>query len=76
MRKWSLWDFVEVLSILTVHLRNESEGGILAALVQKLRVENKNDHGVVASLLEQLHHDVEKVEDKLDNHIDWHLNKK
>lgn len=51
-------------------------GGILAALVQKLRVENKNDHGIVASLLEQLHNDVEKVEDKLDNHIDWHLNKK
>jgi hypothetical protein len=51
-------------------------GGILAALMQRLRVENKNDHGVVASLLEQLHSDVEKVEDKLDNHIDWHLNKK
>ncbi len=51
-------------------------GGILAALVQKLRVENKSDHGVVASLLRDLHDDVEKVEDKLDKHIDWHLNKK
>jgi hypothetical protein len=51
-------------------------GGILAALMQRLRVENKNDHGVVASLLEQLHGDVVKVEDKLDNHIDWHLKKK
>jgi hypothetical protein len=39
-------------------------------------VENKNDHGVVASLLQDLHHDVAKVEDKLDNHIDWHLKKK
>jgi hypothetical protein len=51
-------------------------GGILAALVQKSRVENKNDHGVVASLLQDLHHDVVKVEEKLDNHIDWHLKKK
>jgi hypothetical protein len=49
-------------------------GGILAALVQKSRVEN--DHGIVASLLQDLHEDVAKVEDKLDNHIDWHLKKK
>jgi hypothetical protein len=51
-------------------------GGILAALVQKSRVENKNDHGIVASLLQDLHEDVAKVEGKLDNHIDWHLKKK
>ena len=47
-------------------------GGILVALVQKGRVENKNDHGVVASLLRELHTDVEVVESKLDKHIDSH----
>ena len=47
-------------------------GGILVALVQKGRVENKNDHGVVASLLRELHTDVEVVENKLDKHIDSH----
>ena len=47
-------------------------GGILVALVQKGRVENKNDHGVVASLLRELHTDVEIVENKLDKHIDSH----
>lgn len=48
-------------------------GGILAALVQKGREENKRDHGVVASLLKQVHNEVVKVEDKLDNHIESHV---
>jgi len=47
-------------------------GGILAALVQKGREENKKDHGVVASLLKQVHNEVVKVEDKLDSHIESH----
>lgn len=51
-------------------------GGILAALVQKSRSENKSDHGIVANLLQDLHTDVVKVEKKLDKHIDWHLDKK
>jgi GTP-binding protein EngB required for normal cell division len=47
-------------------------GGILAALIQKTRQENKEDHGVVASLLGELHKDVSVVENKLDKHIDSH----
>jgi Na+-translocating ferredoxin:NAD+ oxidoreductase RnfG subunit len=64
-------------------------GGILAALVQKGRKENKEDHNVVAGLLSKvkddiidLHHkidhvdeQVDKVDDKLDGHIDWHMKK-
>jgi hypothetical protein len=47
-------------------------GGILAALVQKGREENKKDHGVVASLLRTLHNEVSVVENKLDKHIESH----
>jgi hypothetical protein len=50
-------------------------GGILAALIQKTRKENKEDHGVVASLLGALHKDVSNVGNKLDKHIDSHDNK-
>lgn len=60
-----------------------SIGGILAALVQKGRKENKEDHNVVAGLLcdvkddiINLHHKVDKVDDKVDGHISWHLEKK
>jgi GTP-binding protein EngB required for normal cell division len=50
-------------------------GGILAALVQKGREENKKDHGVVASLLKTLHNEVSVVENKLDKHIESHATK-
>ena len=66
-----------------------SVGGVLAALVQKARAENKADHNVVADMLMNvkddiinLHHkidhvdeQVDKVNDKLDGHIDWHMKK-
>jgi hypothetical protein len=54
-------------------------GAVIVALIQKSRKENKADHNVVAHLLEIVHHDVTKVEDKLDtvrvkldNHISDH----
>jgi hypothetical protein len=50
-------------------------GGILAALVQMSRKENKADHGVVALLLKDLHEDVKDVDTKLEKHIDWHADK-
>jgi len=61
-------------------------GGILAALVQRGRKENKDDHNIVANLLigvkddiihlhEKIDHvddQVDKVDDKIDMHIQWH----
>jgi hypothetical protein len=61
-------------------------GGVLAALVQKGRKENKDDHNVVANLLVGVKDDiinlhqkidhvddqVDKVDDKIDMHIKWH----
>jgi hypothetical protein len=41
-------------------------GGVLAALVQSMRKENRNDHAVVADSLN-------RIETKLDDHIDDHL---
>jgi Na+-translocating ferredoxin:NAD+ oxidoreductase RnfG subunit len=41
-------------------------GGILAALVQSMRKENRDDHAVVSDSLN-------RIETKLDNHIDDHL---
>lgn len=41
-------------------------GTVLAALVQAMRKENRHDHAVVADSLN-------RIEIKLDNHIDDHL---
>jgi len=64
-------------------------GGILAALVQKSRAENKNDHNIVATMLVDvkdeilnLHHkidhvdeQVDKVDDQMHDHMMWHYKK-
>jgi len=41
-------------------------GGVLAALVQSMRKENRDDHAIVSDSLN-------RIETKLDNHIDDHL---
>ncbi len=41
-------------------------GTVLAALVQAMRKENRDDHAIVADSLN-------RIETKLDNHIDDHL---
>ena len=48
-------------------------GGVIVALIQKGRKENKTDHNIVATLLMNVHDDVVKIEDKLD-HVDKVLN--
>jgi len=64
-------------------------GAVLAALVQKGRKENKNDHNIVSSMIVdvkdeilQLHHKIDHVDeqvDKVDNqmtdHMMWHYRK-
>lgn len=48
---------------------------VLVALIQKTRKENKEDHNVVYHSIQNLHRDVHSVGEKLDRHIDWHLDK-
>lgn len=50
-----------------------SIGGILLAVMQKSRKENKHDHGAVTEMIKLLHSDVTVIDQKLDHHIDDHL---
>lgn len=50
-------------------------GGPLVVVVQKLRDENTSQHAEARDLLHKVAHKVDKVDEKLDNHIEWHLTK-
>ncbi len=50
-----------------------SIGGILLAVMQKSRKENKEDHGAVTEMIKLLHTDVKDIDHKIDRHIDDHL---
>lgn len=54
-------------------------GGVLVTLIAQFRKENKSDHAVVAGMLQHIYRSVgrvetkvDKVEKKLDNHINDH----
>jgi len=50
-------------------------GGPLVVVVQRLREENTAQHAEARDLLHKVAHKVDKVDEKLDNHIEWHLTK-
>ena len=47
--------------------------GPVVVLLQQLRKENTEQHAESRSLLERVADKVEKVDEKLDGHIEWHL---
>lgn len=49
--------------------------GPLVAVIQNLRKENSEQHAESRELLQQVIKSVDKVDDKLEKHIDWHLSK-
>jgi hypothetical protein len=50
-------------------------GGPLVVVVQNLRKENTSQHAEARELLKMVASKVDKVDDKLDGHINWHLKK-
>jgi hypothetical protein len=48
-------------------------GGIITTLLLKVRKENTNDHANVMEILRSVGGNVERIDSKLDSHIDWHL---
>ena len=51
-------------------------GGPLVVLIQKGRKENSTDHAQVMGMLKETKISIDKVDTKLDGHIDWHMHRK
>lgn len=47
-------------------------GGIIVAVLQKFKTENHTDHQVVLGMLKILHKGQQRVEERLDNHLEFH----
>jgi hypothetical protein len=48
-------------------------GAILVAIIQQFRKENHKDHAIVMNVLERVSHTMDRVEGKVDSHLDWHI---
>lgn len=46
---------------------------IIVAVIQQFRRENRDDHAKVMTVLDRVSNTVERVEGKVDSHIEWHL---
>ena len=49
--------------------------GVLVALIERTRRENNRDHNRNSSLLQRIDGKVDKIDGRLDRHIDWHAHK-
>ena len=50
-------------------------GGIIVTLIERTRRENNRDHAKNSELLQQIDGKVDKIDERLDHHIEWHLDK-
>lgn len=50
-------------------------GGVIVALIEKTRRENNRDHAKNAVLLQQIDKKVDKMDERITDHITWHLDK-
>lgn len=46
---------------------------VVVALVQRVRKENSRDHALVVDLIKMLGRKIDKVDGKVDRHVEWHV---
>jgi len=69
--------------VLAIVLAAIAPGGIIVVLIERTRRENNRDHErnsgllkTIDSKVDELAHAVERVDDRLDGHIEWHIDHK
>ena len=46
---------------------------IIVAIIQQFRRENRDDHAKVMDVLDRVSNTVDRVEGKVDSHLQWHI---
>lgn len=60
---------------LAIALAILAPGGLLVALIERTRRENNRDHARNSDLLHRIDSKVDKIDNRIDKHIEWHLDK-
>ena len=48
-------------------------GGVIVTLLERVRRENNRDHAYNSSLLRRIDGKVDRIGDRLTDHLEWHL---
>jgi len=62
-------------NVVAVILAILAPSGVIVTLLEKTRKENNRDHNSNRELLEQIDVKVDGIDNRLDHHIEWHLDK-
>ena len=62
-------------NVVAVILAILAPSGIIVTLLERTRKENNRDHNSNRELLEHIDVKVESIDNRLDHHIEWHLDK-
>lgn len=60
--------FVPVLAAIVT-----ASSAVVVALIHKFRKENHKDHAMVMTVLDRVSNTVDRVEGKVDSHLQWHI---
>lgn len=61
------------MSLYAVILAALAPGGVIVALIERSRKQNNADHARNAEILSSIDKKVDKIDKRLDDHIEWHL---
>jgi hypothetical protein len=62
-------------NVVAIILAILAPSGVIVTLLEKTRKENNRDHNSNRELLEQIDVKVDGIDNRLDHHIEWHLDK-
>jgi len=63
---------VDVFGLLALVL---APGGIIVVLMERLRRDNAKDHNEAMRTMERVEAKIEKIDERMDDHITYHLDK-